>query len=123
MGKLQHQPNILSYSPRQPVCGFYRHAFCATRMQHISFFLLIEIIELMAKAKSKRAAPTHKTKRHASKNHPKLLLHNVALSEQPHKANTRPKLSYSNIMQNSPASQPTRSDGTARLNLNVRIFH
>jgi hypothetical protein len=87
-------------------------------MQHISFFLLIEIIELMAKAKSKRAAPTHKTKRPASKNPPKLLLHNVALSEQPHKANASPKLSYSNIMQNSPASQPARFDVTALQPLN-----
>jgi hypothetical protein len=87
-------------------------------MQHISFFLLIGIIELMAKAKSKRAALTHKTKRHASKNHPKLLLHNVALSEQPHKANAKPKLSYNNIMQNSPTSRPTCSDGTVLLTLN-----
>jgi len=65
-------PFAVCYSPRQPVCGFYRHAFCATRMQHISFFLLIEKIELMAKAKSKRAAPTHKTKRHAKNLNPKL---------------------------------------------------
>jgi len=72
----------------------------------------------MAKAKSKRAAPTRKTKRPACKNPPKLLLHNVALSEQPHKATTKPKLSYNNIMQNSPASQPAHSDGTALLTLN-----
>jgi hypothetical protein len=67
--EVSHVPNSPKNSlrclllPTPSLLWFLPSCFlCLTHLQHISFFLLIEIIELMAKAKSKRAAQPTKQK-------------------------------------------------------------
>lgn len=77
----------------------------------------------MAKVKSKRAAQPTKQKDTPVKTPQSYCYIMWHYQNSPTKPTLVPKLSYNNIMQNSPASRPARSDGTALLYLNGRVFH